>query len=76
MSDFDHTIREAAKLAATPEGKQLSQLLLQIGGTDLQKTLEEAAMGDYRQIQKTISALMQDPQARQILEKLGGFNGQ
>ena len=76
MSDFDHTIREAAKLAATPEGKQLSQLLLQIGGTDLQKTLEKAAMGDYRQIQKTISALMQDPQARQILEKLGGFNGQ
>ena len=76
MSDFDHTIREAAKLATTPEGKQLSQLLLQMGGTDLQNTLEKAAMGDYRQIQKTISALMQDPQARQILEKLGGFNGQ
>ena len=75
MSDFDHTIREAAKLAATPEGKQLSQLLMQTGGTDLQKTLEKAAAGDFRQLQKTISSLIQDPQARQILEKLGGFNG-
>lgn len=75
MSDFDHALQEARKLAQTPEGKQLAALLQQLGGHNLQQSIDAAAAGDYRQAQQAISALMQNPQARQLLEKLGGSNG-
>lgn len=75
MSDFDHALQEARKLARTPEGKQLAALLQQLGGPNLQQSVDAASAGDFRQAQQVISALMQDPQARQLLEKLGGGNG-
>jgi len=75
MSDFDHAIQEARKLAATPEGKQLAALLQQLGGSDLQQTIDRAAAGDFQAARNAISALMRDPMARTLLEKLGGANG-
>lgn len=75
MSDFDHAIQEAKKLSMTPEGKQLAALLQQLGGQDLQQAMNDAAAGDFRQAQQALNTLMQNPQARQILEKLGGGNG-
>lgn len=75
MSDFDHAIQEAMKLAATPEGKQLAALLQQLGGQNLQQTMDHAAAGDFSQAKKAISTLMQNPEARQLLEKLGGNHG-
>lgn len=75
MSDFDHAIQEARKLAATPEGKQLAALLQQLGGHDMQQAMDRAAAGDMTQAKQAISALMQNPEARQLLEKLGGGNG-
>lgn len=75
MSDLEHAIQEAKKLAETPEGKQLAALLQQLGGNDLQQMLDQAAMGNFTQARSAISTLMQDPQARQLLQKLGGANG-
>lgn len=75
MSDFDHAIQEAMKLAQTPEGKQLAALLQQLGGNNMQQALDQAAAGDIRQAKQVLRELMQDPQARALLGKLGGGNG-
>ena len=75
MSDFDHAIEEARRLAGTPEGKQLAAQLQQLGGCDVQKILNAAAAGDMNPAKQAIHSLMQDPQARRLLELLGGSHG-
>ncbi|MGM9589520.1 MAG: hypothetical protein ACI3V0_05035 [Faecousia sp.] len=75
MPDFEKTIPQAKKLAQSPEGQQLAALLQQLGGSNLQQAMERAAKGDFSQAQQVISTLMENPQARQLLEKLGGTNG-
>lgn len=75
MSDFEHAMQEAKKLAQTPEGKQLAAMLQQLGGYEVQQAMDRAAAGDMNQAKQIVSALLQDPLARQLLEKLGGGNG-
>lgn len=75
MSDFDHAIQEAKRIAQTPDGKELAALLQQLGGQNLQKALENAAAGDMTLAKASLSALLKDPQARQLLERLGGSYG-
>ena len=75
MSDFDHAMREARKLAGTPEGKQLAALLQQLSGNKMQQALDQAAAGNFQQIKEEVMHLMQDPEARSLLDKLGGCNG-
>ena len=75
MSNFDSALQQAKQLANSPEGKQLALLLQQLGGSDLQKILNQAAAGDLSQARQTISALIENPEARKLLEKLGGTNG-
>ena len=75
MSDFDHAIEVARLLAGTPEGKHLAARLQQLSGYNMQQAMEAAAAGDLRQAKQAVSALMQDPQARQLLEMLGGNHG-
>ena len=75
MSDFEHAMQEARKLSGTPEGKQLAALLQQLGGADMQQAMEQAASGDIRQAKQAIMQLMQNPEAKSLLEKLGGNNG-
>lgn len=72
MSEFDHAIQEAKKLAATPEGKQLVSRLQQLGGPDLNQALES---GDLNRMKQSLSLLLKDPNTRQLLEKLGGYHG-
>ena len=66
------SVQEAMKLAQTPAGKQLIQLLQATGGEDLRKAMEQAAAGDYTQAQKAISSLMENPQAKKLLKQMGG----
>lgn len=75
MSDFDHAMQEARKLADSPEGKQLAALLQQLGGYDMQQAIDQAAAGDFRLAKQAVMRLMQNPEARQLLNKLGGGNG-
>lgn len=75
MSDFDHAIQEAKRLAGTPEGKQLAALLRQLGGTNLQQAMENAAAGDLTMAKRALQSIMNDPNARQMLQQLGGGNG-
>lgn len=75
MSDFEQAIQEARRLAATPEGQQLAKLLQQLGGPNMQQAMDSAAAGNMTQAQKAIASLMKDPQARKLLEQLGGNHG-
>ena len=75
MSDFERAIQEAKKISGTLEGKQLAALLQQLGGCNMQQAMDQAAAGDFRQASQLIRQLMQNPDARSLLEKLGGSNG-
>ena len=65
-------MQQAMKIAQSAAGQQLIQLLQLHGGQELRTAMEKAAAGDYAYAQKTISALMQDPEAKKLLEQLGG----
>lgn len=65
-------LQEAMKLAQSPAGQQLIQLLQESGGSDLQSAMEKAAAGDYSQAKQAISALMRNPEARKLLKQMGG----
>lgn len=75
MSDFEHAIQEAQKLARTPEGKQLVRQLQQLGGSDLRQAMDAAAAGETEAAKQLLSQLMQNPQTQRILEMLGGSYG-
>ena len=75
MSDFDHAMEEARKIARTPEGKQLAATLQQLGGNQVRQAMDAAATGDMQQVKTLLTQLMQDPQMQQILEGLGGSHG-
>ena len=75
MSDFEHALKDAKRLAGTAQGQQLAALLQQLGGTDLQQAMDRAAAGDFSAAQTALTKLMKDPQARKILQQLGGNHG-
>ena len=75
MSDFERALKDAKHLAGTPQGQQLAALLQQLGGTDLQQAMDRAAAGDFSAAQAALTKLMKDPQARKILQQLGGKHG-
>jgi len=49
MSDFDHAMEEARKMAQTPQGRQLASMLQQLGGTGIRQAMDAAAAGDMTQ---------------------------
>ena len=63
---------ELLQLAQSPAGQQLIALLQKNGGDTLQSAISKASAGDYTQAQKTISKLLDTPEARQLLQQLGG----
>lgn len=67
------SIQQAMKLAQSSAGQQLIKLLQIQGGQELQSAMEKAAAGDYTNAQKTIASLMQSPEARKLLEQMGGI---
>lgn len=75
MQNSQDAIREAMKIAQTPAGKQLLQLLQSAGGQDLQKAMECVNAGDYTAAKNALSALLQSEEARKLLNQMGGKNG-
>ena len=66
------SLQDAMKLAQSPAGKQLIQLLQSTGGEELRKAMAQAQSGDYSQAQKAISSLMQNPEAQRLFAQMGG----
>lgn len=75
MQNRDNSFQEAMRLAQSPAGQQLIRLLQQSGGYDVQQAMESAAAGDFSQAKQLLSALIQDPKARELLQQLGGNHG-
>lgn len=66
------SMQDILRLAQSPEGQKLILMLQKSGGKDLQQAMEKAAAGDYSKAKETISNLMKDPEAKKLMEQLGG----
>ena len=71
MQSNERAIQEAMRLAQTEAGKQLAELLQRGDPRQLRQIMESATRGDMAQAQQTLNQLLQDPQARQLLDRLG-----
>lgn len=72
MQDNSFSMADAMRLAASPAGQQLISILQQKDDTKVKSAMNLAAFGDYQQAKQILSELMTDPEARKILEQLGG----
>ena len=65
-------MQEVLRMAAIPAGQQLIALLRQKSGDTFQSAMSSAAAGDYTQAKQAIEKMMEDPQAKKLLEQLRG----
>ena len=68
----DFSMADAVKLAQNPASKLLFDRLQAQNGAAFQQAMTEAAAGDYEQVRKTLSHLLQDPETQALLRQLGG----
>ena len=66
----EFSMKEALRLAKSPAGQQLQQLLQQADQETLNSVIEKAKQGDYEEATKQIRALMSSPQAQALLKEL------
>lgn len=67
----DPMIRNAMKIAGTPQGQQFISLLRSSSGKALDIALNKAAVGDYTDMQKLLSGILDKPEAKELLKQLG-----
>lgn len=65
------SVQEAMKLAKSDAGKQLIALLQQQNGAQIQNAMEQANSGNLEQAKQTLSNILDNPQARALLQQLG-----
>lgn len=75
MRNDQDAIREAMRLAQSPAGKQLIQMLQGSGDPQLQKAMASAASGDYAGAKQALSAILSNPEAQKLLRQMGGNHG-
>lgn len=68
----EFSIEEAMRIANSPAGQQLFALLKQTDTIALNKALDQAAAGNYTQVQDTISALIANEEVKALLAQMGG----
>lgn len=68
-------IRQAMKMAQTPEGQQLIRMLQTSSSTDVEKAMASASSGDYAAARQALSALLNNPEAQRLLRQMGGNHG-
>ena len=74
LNDQD-AIREAMRLAQTPAGRQLLQMLQSSNDSQLQNAMASAASGDYSAAKQALSAILSNPEAQKLLRQMGGNHG-
>ncbi len=68
----DFSVQEALRLAKSPAGQQLLAMLQRSDSGQLKQAMDLAAAGDYTQAKDTLSSLLSSPEAKKLLEQLGG----
>ena len=71
----DFSVQEAKRLASTPEGQKLASLLQQKDNGQLQKAMEAASAGNYKDAGTMLQSLLASPEAQQLIRKLGEKHG-
>ena len=64
-----------AKIAGSPEGKQLLSMLQSSAGEELKKAIGKASTGDLTQLEAAVQKLLADPEAEALVRKLRNGNG-
>lgn len=73
MDNFGNlSVEDAKRIAQSEAGQKLIALLQRSGGAQLQNAMQQASVGNYDQVQNTLSALMSSPEAQELLKQLGG----
>lgn len=72
MEQTNHSdqLSEAMRLAQSPAGKQLAELLQQSNAQGLRGAMEQAAAGDFDAARETINSFLATPEAQKLLEQL------
>lgn len=65
------SISDALRLAGTPAGQQLLAFLQQSSGDGLKNAMDQASSGNYEDVKKLLATLMENPEAKALLEQLG-----
>lgn len=63
-------LTEAMRIAKSPAGKQLLELLQKNNAQALQGALQKAANGNYAEARETINAFLTTPEAKALLKQL------
>lgn len=75
MQNNQDAIREAMRMAQTPAGQQLLQMLRAGNSQELKTAMDRAAAGDYAAAKQALSAILNNPEAQKLLQQMGGSNG-
>lgn len=68
--NFSH--EDILRIAHSPAGQQLIALMRQKGGRELQDAIQQASGGDYGKAKASINQILSTPEAKALLEQLGG----
>lgn len=70
-----NAMEQAKRLAQSPAGQQLLQMIRQAGSADVEAARQQAAAGDMEQARQTLSKLLRTPQIQSLIREMGGSNG-
>ena len=65
------SMQDALRMAQSDAGQQLFALLKAQNGDTLNRAMDQAAAGDYKQAKKALSALLDDPEVKKLMQRLG-----
>ena len=71
----DFSIQDTQRLAKSPAGKQLMQMLQQQDSGQLQRAADLASAGNYKEAGEALQSLLSSPEVQKLMQQLGGKNG-
>lgn len=72
MEKNEHALQEAMRIAQSPAGKQLWNLLQRNNQDALNKAMQLAAKGNIPEAQSILKSLLEDSETQNILRQIGG----
>ena len=75
MGNDRDAIQEAIRMAQTPAGKHLIQMLRSSGDPNLQKLISNTSAGDQEAAKQALSAILNNPEVQKLLRQMGGNHG-
>lgn len=64
------SMQDAMRLANSDAGQRLLDILKQSDGKTLQQAMDQAAAGNYKNMQKTLSSLLASQEVQALLKEL------